>query len=140
MKLVIFNIWIGQREGWCFSYEFSWANLFQARSLICMLWIDPERKKHIDSESLFILWNCFLYKWSIAKLDCKNLKPFRHRYYDLRNDYINYKPTNLSGTGFMQLISKISNKYDKLVLMGDFNMTMSNPILSQFWICLHFHL
>ena len=27
----------------------------------------------------------------------------------------------------MQLISKISNKYDKLVLMGDFNMTTSEP-------------
>ena len=26
----------------------------------------------------------------------------------------------------------VSNKYEKLILMGDFNMTTSNPVLSQF--------
>ena len=47
-----------------------------------------------------------------------------------------YKPPNLSETDFTTnnetIISKLSNKYEKLILMGDFNMTTSNPILSQF--------
>ena len=43
-------------------------------------------------------------------------------------------------TSLETIISKLSNSYEKINLMGDFNMTMSNPILSQFWICLHFHL
>ena len=30
------------------------------------------------------------------------------------------------------IISKLSSKFEKLILMGDFNMTTSNPILSQF--------
>ena len=46
-----------------------------------------------------------------------------------------YKPPNLSETDFTTnletIISKLSNKYEKLILMGDFNMTSSNPILSQ---------
>ena len=47
-----------------------------------------------------------------------------------------YKPPNLSETDFTTsletIISKLSNSYEKLILMGDFNMTTSNPILSQF--------
>ena len=47
-----------------------------------------------------------------------------------------YKPPNLGETDFTTnletIISKLSNNYKKLILMGDFNMTTSNPILSQF--------
>ena len=47
-----------------------------------------------------------------------------------------YKPPNLSEADFTTsletIISKLSNSYEKLILMGDFNMTTSNPILSQF--------
>ena len=47
-----------------------------------------------------------------------------------------YKPPNLSETDFTTcletIISKLSNSYDKLILRGDFNMTISDPILSQF--------
>ena len=47
-----------------------------------------------------------------------------------------YKLPNLSETDFTTsleiIISKLSNSYEKLILMGDFNMTTSNPILSQF--------
>ena len=47
-----------------------------------------------------------------------------------------YKPPNLSETDFTicleTVISKLSNSYEKLILIGDFNMTTSNPILSQF--------
>ena len=47
-----------------------------------------------------------------------------------------YKPLNLSETDFTTnletIISKLSNKYEKLILMGDFNVTTTNPILSQF--------
>ena len=47
-----------------------------------------------------------------------------------------YKPPNLSETNFTTnletIISKLSNHYEKLIFMGDFNMTTSNPILSQF--------
>ena len=47
-----------------------------------------------------------------------------------------YKPPNLSETDFTTgtetIISKLSNSYEKLILMGDFNMTTSNQILSQF--------
>ena len=43
--------------------------------------------------------------------------------------------TKLSETNFATslktIISKLSNKYEQLILMGDFNMTTSNPILSQ---------
>ena len=46
-----------------------------------------------------------------------------------------YKPLSLSETGFTisleAIISKPSNSYEKLILMADFNMTTSNPILSQ---------
>ena len=35
-------------------------------------------------------------------------------------------------TSLETIISKLSNSYEKINLMGDFNMTMSNPILSQF--------
>ena len=46
-----------------------------------------------------------------------------------------YKPPNLSENDFTiyleTIISKLSNKYEKLILMGDFNMTTINPILSQ---------
>ena len=46
-----------------------------------------------------------------------------------------YKLPNLSETDFTTnhetIISKLSNKYEKLILMGDFNMTASNPILSR---------
>ena len=46
-----------------------------------------------------------------------------------------HKPPNLSETCFTTsletIISKLSNSYERLILMGDFNMTMSNPILSQ---------
>ena len=47
-----------------------------------------------------------------------------------------YKPPNLSETDFTTnletIISQLSNKYEKLILMGDFNMTTSNPVLSLF--------
>ena len=47
-----------------------------------------------------------------------------------------YKPPNLSETDFTTsietIIGKLSNSYEKLILMGEFNMTTSNPILSQF--------
>ena len=47
-----------------------------------------------------------------------------------------YKPPNLRETNFTTnletILSKLSNKYEKIILMGDFNMTTSNPILSQF--------
>ena len=46
-----------------------------------------------------------------------------------------YKPPNLSETDFTTnletIISKLSNNYEKSFLMRDFNMTTSNPILSQ---------
>ena len=46
------------------------------------------------------------------------------------------KPPNVSETDFTSIletiVNKLSNKYEKLILMGDFNMTTSNPILSQF--------
>ena len=46
-----------------------------------------------------------------------------------------YTP-NLTETNFTTnletIISKLSNNYEKLILVGDFNMTTSNPILSQF--------
>ena len=46
------------------------------------------------------------------------------------------KPPNLSETDFTvnleTIISKLSNKYEKIILMGDFNMTARNPIPSQF--------
>ena len=35
-------------------------------------------------------------------------------------------------TSFETIISKLSHSYEKLILMGDFNMTTSNPVLSQF--------
>ena len=47
-----------------------------------------------------------------------------------------YKPPNLSETDFTNsleiMITKLSNSYEKLILMRDFNMTTSNPIRSQF--------
>ena len=47
-----------------------------------------------------------------------------------------YKLPNLSETDFTTsletIISRLSNIYEKLILMRDFNMTTSNPILSQF--------
>ena len=47
-----------------------------------------------------------------------------------------YKPPNLSETDFTTsleiIITKLSNSYEKLILMRDFNMTTSNPIRSQF--------
>ena len=47
-----------------------------------------------------------------------------------------YKLPNLSETDFTTsletMISRLSNIYEKLILMRDFNMTTSNPILSQF--------
>ena len=47
-----------------------------------------------------------------------------------------YKPPNLSETDFTAtpetIIRKLSNSHEKLILMGNFNMTTSNPILSQF--------
>ena len=47
-----------------------------------------------------------------------------------------YKPPNLSendfATSFETIINKIWNSYEKWILMGDFNMTTSNPFLSQF--------
>ena len=47
-----------------------------------------------------------------------------------------YKPPNLSetdfATSFETIISNLSNQYEKLILIGDFNMSTSNPILSQF--------
>ena len=47
-----------------------------------------------------------------------------------------YKPPNLSETNFTisfeTIVSKLSNSYEKLILMGDLNMTTSNPILSKF--------
>ena len=47
-----------------------------------------------------------------------------------------YKPPNLSETDFTTsletIISKLSNSYEKSILMGDFSMTASNPTLSQF--------
>ena len=45
-----------------------------------------------------------------------------------------YKAPNLSETDLTTnleaIISKLSNKYEKLILMGDFNMTITNQILS----------
>ena len=35
-------------------------------------------------------------------------------------------------TTLESIISKLSNKYEKLILMGDFDMIVSCPILSQF--------
>ena len=47
-----------------------------------------------------------------------------------------YKPPNLSETHFTFNLETIkrkpSNKHEKLILMGDFNMATSNPILSLF--------
>ena len=47
-----------------------------------------------------------------------------------------YKPPNLRETDFATsletIISNLSNQHEKLILMGDFNMSTSNPILSQF--------
>ena len=47
-----------------------------------------------------------------------------------------YKPPNLSETDLTTsietIISKVSNSYEKLILIGDFNVTTSNPILSLF--------
>ena len=47
-----------------------------------------------------------------------------------------YKPPNLSEINFTTsletIISKLSKEYKKLILTKDFNMTTSNPILSQF--------
>ena len=47
-----------------------------------------------------------------------------------------YKPPNLRKTDFPTsletIISKLSSSYEKLILIGDFNMTTSNPVLSQF--------
>ena len=47
-----------------------------------------------------------------------------------------YKSPNLSETDFTAnletIISKLSNKSEKLILKGDFNVTTCNPILSQF--------
>ena len=47
-----------------------------------------------------------------------------------------YKLPNLSETDFTTsletMISRLSNIYEKLILIRDFNMTTSNPILSQF--------
>ena len=43
---------------------------------------------------------------------------------------------NFSGTYFtasLETISKLSNKYEKLVLMAFFNMTTRNPNLSQYF-------
>ena len=47
-----------------------------------------------------------------------------------------YKRPNLIETDFTTsletIISKLSKRYEKLILMGDFNMTISNPVLSLF--------
>ena len=47
-----------------------------------------------------------------------------------------YKPPNLSETDFTTcletIISKLSNSYDILILRGDFNMTISDPIQNTF--------
>ena len=47
-----------------------------------------------------------------------------------------YKLPNLGKTDFIAsleiLLSKLSNKYEKLIVIGDFNMTTINPNLSQF--------
>ena len=47
-----------------------------------------------------------------------------------------YKPPNLSETDLTTsldtVISKLSNSSEKLTLMGDFNITTSNPVLSHF--------
>ena len=47
-----------------------------------------------------------------------------------------YKLPNLSETDFTTsletIISRLSNIYEKLILIRDFNMTTSNPFLSQF--------
>ena len=43
-----------------------------------------------------------------------------------------YKPPNLTETDFTTtletIIIKLSTKYENLILMGDFNLTMSNQI------------
>ena len=45
-----------------------------------------------------------------------------------------YKPPNISKTDFTSnletIISKLSNMYKKLILMRDFDMTISDPILN----------
>ena len=47
-----------------------------------------------------------------------------------------YKPLNISENNFTAsletITSKLSNKYEKLILMRDFKITTSNPILCQF--------
>ena len=47
-----------------------------------------------------------------------------------------YKPPNLAETDFTTaletIIIKLSTKYENLILMGDFNLTMSNSNLTQF--------
>ena len=47
-----------------------------------------------------------------------------------------YKPLNISENNFTAsletITSKISNKYEKLILMRDFKITTSNQILWQF--------
>ena len=43
----------------------------------------------------------------------------------------NFSETDLT-TNLGTIISKLSNKYEKLIFMGDFNTTTSNPIQSQF--------
>ena len=41
------------------------------------------------------------------------------------------KPSETDFTSNLEtIISKLLNKYEKLILMGDFNMTISNPILN----------
>ena len=83
-----------------------------------------------------------LYYRSIAKSDHKNWESFRHWVSDYKNNTTQflvagmYKPSNLSETHFTfnleTIIRKPSNKHEKLILMGDFNMATSNPILSLF--------
>ena len=55
-----------------------------------------------------------------------------------------YKPPNLRETDFTTsletIISKLSNNYEKLILMGHFNMTTSNQFWVSLWVRLHFHL
>ena len=47
-----------------------------------------------------------------------------------------HKPSSLSETDFTTnletITSELSNKYEKLILMGAFNITTSNTVLSQF--------
>ena len=80
----------------------------------------------------------------MVKPDYKNWKSCRDWDFGNRNSNTQnkilvarlYKPPNLGKIDFTVIyetfLSKLLKKYEKLILMGDFNMTMNNPNLGQF--------